>query len=687
MGFFAPWFLGGLLAVGLPVYVHLLRRQTTVPRPVSSLMFFEQGTQSSTRHRRLRYYVLFALRALLVVLLAVAFAQPFVRHRQALASDKLLIVAIDDSFSMRAGPAGATRLDDARRAALAVLAGRAGGQKAQVIALGGEMRILTQPIADAAALRAAVQGIAPADGHGTFGELGRGMRAMAETVHTPIELHLFSDMQRSNMPANFADMAMPGNVDLVLHAVGPGPVPNWTVETVDAPWRLVDTKKARVLAVIAGHGTAAATQSVSLVINGTTVATRQVTVPANGRGTVAFDGLAVPYGTSRCAVRLDLPDAFPEDNEALFAVRRGDPERVLFLHQASDTRSPLYFGTALASAAQASFILQPMTPDQTADIDPSKYAFVVLSDVAFVPSLLENALVHTVQAGGSVLIALGTNAAHREHIPVFGGSAQGANVYARDGGSSSLGQADASHAAMRDSNGWPGTRFFFAAKVDPGSARVVARLADGTPLLIDRQLGQGHAVVFASGFDNLTNDLPLSPAFVAFVDHTARLLSGEDSTHGGRVVDSFALLRNPSTEAAAAPEAAAVPRAAADAVAAVEIVGPGGTRPLTLKEAAAASSVQLRRAGFYQVRFANGRDELLAVNPDRRESDLEPVPADVLRLWSGAGTPSPGAAGEAPQKTANASPVWWWIMLLVAVTAVAESALASRYLGTPREQP
>src|ERR1700761_7973898 len=86
MGFLAPWFRGGLLALGLPVFVHLLRKQTTVPRPVSSLMFFEQGTQSSTRHRRLRYYLLFALRTLLVLLLARAFAQPFCgtsRYRRA----------------------------------------------------------------------------------------------------------------------------------------------------------------------------------------------------------------------------------------------------------------------------------------------------------------------------------------------------------------------------------------------------------------------------------------------------------------------------------------------------------------------------------------------------------------------------------------------------------------------------
>ena len=155
-----------------------------------------------------------------------------------------------------------------------MLAGKGPGQKAQVIALGGQMRLLTQPVEDANELRAAVQGIEPGDGHGNFGELGRGMRAMSETVHTPMELHLFSDMQESNMPGNFADMVMPGNVVLTLHSVGPAKVPNWTVESVQAPGQLVDTKKARVIAVIAGHGTPAATRTVSLVVNGKEIATK-----------------------------------------------------------------------------------------------------------------------------------------------------------------------------------------------------------------------------------------------------------------------------------------------------------------------------------------------------------------------------------------------------------------------------
>ena len=694
MGFLAPWFLAGSLAVGLPVFVHLLRKQTTVPRPVSSLMFFEQGKQSSVRHRRLRYLLLFALRTALVLLLALAFARPFFRHKAVLASDKLLLVAVDDSFSMNAsaGTGGAgtgnTRLDEAKRGALEVLAHKGAGQKAQVIALGGQMRLLTQATEDAGELRAAVEGIGPGDGHGTFGELGRGMRAMAETVHTPMELHLFSDMQEPNMPGNFADMVMPGNVSLVLHRVGPtAAVPNWTVESVQAPGQLVDTKKARVIAVVAGHGTPAATRTVSLVVNGEVKATKKVDVPADGRATVVFEGLDVPYGESRCAVRISDAngggaDGFSNDDASNFAVKRADPERVLFVHQAQDSRSPLYFGAALAAAAQASFVLQPITPEQASDIDPSKYAFVVLSDVPSVPSILEHSLERNVQDGGSVLVATGLADAHREHVPVFGGNVADGHFYARGSleseGFTTMGAADAAHPSMKDVGGWQGAKFFYAAAVDPGTARVVAKLADGTPLLMDKQLGEGHVLLFASGFDNVTNDLPLSPAFVAFVDQTARYLSGEERASGARVVDSFVQLRNPVNQATGAAASKAT----------VDIVGPDGKRPLSLKEAAAAESFQMAHAGFYQIHFANGRDALIAVNPDRRESDLALIPEDVLKLWSGsAGTGEAQSTQEAATDATNSvSSLWWWVMLLLLMAALAESALASRYLGTQREE-
>ena len=62
MGFLTPWFLGRACrrrAAGLAASAE--EAQAT-PLPFSSLMFFEQRTQSSIKHRRLRYLLLFALR-------------------------------------------------------------------------------------------------------------------------------------------------------------------------------------------------------------------------------------------------------------------------------------------------------------------------------------------------------------------------------------------------------------------------------------------------------------------------------------------------------------------------------------------------------------------------------------------------------------------------------------------------
>src|ERR1700692_1671725 len=104
MGLFAPWFLAGLAGLALPVYLHLLKRPTRKPKPVSSLMFFESRTQSSTRHRRLRYLLLMSLRLLVLLLLILAFANPFInRDPAAFASNRLVLLVVDNSFSMRAG--------------------------------------------------------------------------------------------------------------------------------------------------------------------------------------------------------------------------------------------------------------------------------------------------------------------------------------------------------------------------------------------------------------------------------------------------------------------------------------------------------------------------------------------------------------------------------------------------------
>jgi hypothetical protein len=681
MGFLAPWFLAGLAALGVPVFVHLLLRHVITPRPVSSLMFFERGIQSSTRHRRLKYLLLFSLRAALVFLVVLAFADPFMRRPAAGASGRLVVIVLDNSFSMRAG----TRFAEAKEQALATLAGKAGDSAAQIAVLGGQMQLLTQPIRDDAQLRAALENIQPGDGRANFGDLGRAVRSLAETTHTQIELHFFSDLQRTAMPANFADMVLPDNVNLILHSVAQGGVPpNWTIESVEAPSELSDPKDPRrshVRAVVAGFNTPAATKTTSLIVNGKTIASRKVEVPANGRVTVELGPLDVNYGFNQCAVALDGGDAFPADDANLFAVRRSDPERVLLVHAVGETRSATYFGAALAAADQGSFVLQSKTSEETTDLDPSKFAFVVLSDIALLPSIFEHALAQYVAKGGSVFIALGTHASRRAEVPLWGAGVTDAPDSLRNGNAAMIGQVDFTFPALAqpepggENGGWAVVRVFYARLVDPGQARVAARLADGTPLLLDKQVGEGHLLLFTSGLENLTNDLPLHPVFVTFVDHVARYLSGSERLSGARLVDSFVQLRSTAQPVGALGN--------------VEVIDPDGRRPLPLAEAHSAQTFRLARAGFYKIRFANGGDTVIGVNPDRRESNLEPLAPDVLKLWSAnsAGDPAQqSAASSAAQTKYRVVNLWWYIMLLALIVALAETALASRHMGTQREE-
>ena len=54
---------------------------------------------------------------------------------------------------------------------------------------------------------------------------------------------------------------------------------------------------------------------------------------------------------------------------------------------------------------------------------------------------------------------------------------------------------------------------------------MIVWLTDQTPLLMEKQIGEGHVLLLASGFDNLTNDLPVRPAFACSVRRSNSTLS------------------------------------------------------------------------------------------------------------------------------------------------------------------
>ena len=363
MGFLAPWFLAGAVAVGLPFWIHLLRQYRSTPHPFSSLMFFERRTQSSIKHRRLRYLLLLSLRVALLLLIALAFANPFIsRAGGAAGGRKMLILAVDNSFSMRYDD----HLAHAKQAALNAVSQLNQGERGQVLAVGSRVHFLTQPVEDADQLKAAIRSIQPSDEQSSFGELARALRTISQTSKIPLEVHFASDLQKSSMPPAFADLRLGTDTKLVFHPVADSKDPNWMVESVTAPAKIYDPKKVRVDAVIAGVNTPAAMRTVSLVLDGKVLESKTVNVPANGRASVEFLSLDSPHGFHKGEIRIEPGDSLHEDDRFDFAVERTDPHPVLFLHPAGQDRDELYYRSALESVSEAGFLLEQLAVEQAA---------------------------------------------------------------------------------------------------------------------------------------------------------------------------------------------------------------------------------------------------------------------------------------------------------------------------------
>ena len=662
MGFLSPWFLAGLAAVGLPIWLHLLRQYKRNPQPFSSLMFFERRVQSSVRHRRLRYLLLLSLRLALLILLALAFANPFVNRTSTLAARrKLTLIAVDRSFSMRAG----NRLSDAKAEAHRLVDSLRGPDLAQVVALDSSLETLTQYETDKGALNVAIDAIAPGDRASSFGEFARALRVIDQNSGMRLDVHFISDMQQTSMPPGFRDLQLGPHTALELHPVGQGALPNWAVENVTVASQVYDPKRTRLTATIAGWQTPAASRKVSLVLNNRVVASKEVAVPANGRAQVEFLGFDVPYGANRGELSIDPADALARDDSYAFSVTRSDPRRVLFLYAAGRSREAFFYKSAMESSADSGLTVQPSPLEQASGQDFSKFAFVVLSDPGDLNSNLAQALCAYLSKGGAVLVALGPNSGRFGKVPLS------SDRITRVEGSQGAGYVDDQSAVLNGAGRFANVQFFQTVRLTPKQAsRVLAKLSDGSPLLVEERMGEGRMLIFAGMLDNSDNDFPLHSSFLPFVVQSGHYLTGAEDTASSVVAGTPVVLRHSRSQATAA-----------------DVVGPEGRHLLPLSEATKALSFELTNDGFYEVQGADGRRKLLAVHADRRESDLASVSPETLVLWRNTGNTAPdrpSGPNDGVQRTVPWS-LWRYALLLVLAGAVVESLFANRYLKEERQ--
>ena len=121
--YFGP--LAGLLAVGIPIVIHLLNKFQVKRVHWAAMRFLKDTIQRNQRRVKLEDLILLLLRCLIVVLLALAFARPVFYKSGGTATGGAVnaVVIIDDSMSMSCSLNGRTHFDQARDAALKIVDG------------------------------------------------------------------------------------------------------------------------------------------------------------------------------------------------------------------------------------------------------------------------------------------------------------------------------------------------------------------------------------------------------------------------------------------------------------------------------------------------------------------------------------------------------------------------------------
>ena len=124
MLFSYPAFLWGLLAVLIPIAVHLFNFRRYRKVYFSNVDRLSELQSESRRRSTVRQWLVLLMRILAVVFLVLAFAQPVLPSsgRKPVAGSTVVSIYIDNSFSMESASADGSQLDAARQKAREVAA-------------------------------------------------------------------------------------------------------------------------------------------------------------------------------------------------------------------------------------------------------------------------------------------------------------------------------------------------------------------------------------------------------------------------------------------------------------------------------------------------------------------------------------------------------------------------------------
>jgi len=120
MQFVNPLFLFGLLAIAIPVIIHLFNFRRFRRVYFTNVRFLQELKQQTQKQSQLRHLLILAMRILAIASLVMAFAQPYIPFsdiQSKIASRNAVSVFVDNSFSMEATGINGTLLDESKQKA------------------------------------------------------------------------------------------------------------------------------------------------------------------------------------------------------------------------------------------------------------------------------------------------------------------------------------------------------------------------------------------------------------------------------------------------------------------------------------------------------------------------------------------------------------------------------------------
>ncbi len=122
MNFLFPTFLIGLLAIAIPIIIHLFNFRKYKKVYFTNVQFLKELKQESDSKSKLKEWLILTCRILTIACLVIAFAQPFIVGKNKLVQgNKAISVFIDNSFSMDNTNKKGTLLENAKQHATEII--------------------------------------------------------------------------------------------------------------------------------------------------------------------------------------------------------------------------------------------------------------------------------------------------------------------------------------------------------------------------------------------------------------------------------------------------------------------------------------------------------------------------------------------------------------------------------------